>query len=141
MCGRTQPGSVLIVDDYEDTCSMYAAYLSFMGYTALTAGNGLEALRIAAEAKPDVIFMDLNLPGLDGLEVTRRLKADPQTSSIPVIALTAHAFPWQSEAIRDAGFADLLIKPCLPGELATTVERIVRERIAPAPVRIGRATR
>jgi two-component system cell cycle response regulator DivK len=116
--------SVLIVDDYQDSCEMYAAYLTFAGFQALKAGDGFEALRLAVDARPDVILMDLNLPGIDGFEVTRRLKADPRTSHIPVMALTAHASLAQADTLRHRGFVELVLKPCPPDMLALKIGRL-----------------
>ncbi len=117
---------VLIVDDYPDTCEMYAAYLDLAGFRSLKANDGYQALRVAAEELPDVILMDLGLPGIDGYEVTRLLKSDPRTRHIPVIALTAHATAQQFEDLVAAGFDDLILKPCLPDVLADEVGRVVR---------------
>jgi two-component system, cell cycle response regulator DivK len=117
--------TVLIVDDYQDSCEMYAAYLTFAGFRALKARDGFEALRLAADGRPDVILMDLNLPGIDGFEVTRRLKADARTANIPVVALTAHAFPSQVESLRHRGFVRLLLKPCPPDDLLQEINRLV----------------
>lgn len=117
---------VLIVDDYPDTCEMYAAYLDLSGFRSLTARDGYEALDIATRYRPDVILMDLGLPGIDGYEVTRRLKNDLRTRHIPVIALTAHATPRQFDELVAAGFDDLILKPCLPDALAEEVERFVK---------------
>jgi CheY-like chemotaxis protein len=118
--------AVLIVDDYPDACDMYAAYLALAGFRPLKANDGYEALRVALQEMPDVILMDLGLPGIDGYEVTKRLKNDPRTSHIPVIALTAHATPRQFEALVAGGFDDLILKPCLPDVLADEVERVVK---------------
>jgi two-component system cell cycle response regulator DivK len=120
--------TVLIVDDYQDSCEMYAAYLAFAGFRAVKASDGFEALRLAQDVRPDLIIMDLNLPGLDGFEATRRLKSDTRTAHIPVVALTAHAFPGQAEQLRDRGFVRLLLKPCLPDELLREVDRLVHPR-------------
>ncbi len=117
---------VLIVDDYPDTCEMYAAYLDLAGFRSLKANDGYQALRVAAEELPDVILMDLGLPGIDGYEVTKLLKSDPRTRHIPVIALTAHATAQQFENLVAAGFDDLILKPCLPDVLADEVGRVVR---------------
>jgi CheY-like chemotaxis protein len=120
------PPVVLIVDDYPDTCEMYAAYLALAGFRPLKANDGYEALKVAAEELPDVILMDLGLPGIDGYEVTRRLKDDPRTRHIPVVALTAHAVSRQIEELVAGGFDDLILKPCLPDALASEVDRIVK---------------
>lgn len=117
---------VLIVDDYADTIEMYAAYLDLAGFRTVKAGNGQEALRLAFAELPDVILMDLSLPGIDGFEVTRRLKNDPATCHIPVIALTAHAAPQQFAEMVASGFDDLVIKPCLPDVLADLIERLLK---------------
>ena len=117
---------VLIVDDYPDACEMYAAYLELAGFRPLKAHDGYEALRLAAECTPDVILMDLGLPGIDGYEVTRRLKNDPRTRDIPVIALTAHATPQQFGELVASGFDDLILKPCLPDALAEEVARFIK---------------
>ncbi len=118
--------SVLIVDDYPDTCEMYAAYLDLAGFRSLKANDGYEALRVAVEERPDVILMDLGLPGIDGYEVTRRLKSDQRTRHIPVVALTAHAVSRQLEELITRGFDALILKPCLPDALADEVDRIVK---------------
>ena len=104
---------------------MYAAYLAYAGFEAFKASDGFEALRLAVQARPNVILMDVNLPGLDGFEVTRRLKQDRRTSSIPVVALTAHAAPTQRDMFKARGFAALLLKPCLPDLLAQEVRRLI----------------
>jgi CheY-like chemotaxis protein len=82
---------------------MYGIYLSLMGFDVLKATDGQEALRLALDARPDVILMDISLPGLDGYEVTRRLKDEQATRPIPVIALTAKNPP-RPEAMRRLGF-------------------------------------
>jgi CheY-like chemotaxis protein len=105
---------------------MYAAYLDLAGFRTLKANDGYQALALAVEYRPDVILMDLGLPGMDGFEVTSRLKHDSRTSEIPVIALTAHATPHQFDQLVVSGFDDLILKPCLPDVLAEEVERVVK---------------
>jgi two-component system cell cycle response regulator DivK len=117
---------VLIVDDYPDACEMYAAYLDLAGFRPLKANDGYEALQLAFEMVPDVILMDLSLPGIDGFEVTKRLKNDTRTRHIPVIALTAHATPRQFDSLVTAGFDDLITKPCLPDVLAEEISQVVK---------------
>jgi two-component system cell cycle response regulator DivK len=115
---------VLIVDDYQDCRDMYGIYLSLMGFHVLKATNGQEALQLAQDALPDVILMDISLPGLDGFEVTRRLKDELATRPIPVIALTAQTPP-RPETMRRLGFETTIMKPCLPEALATEVKRAI----------------
>jgi CheY-like chemotaxis protein len=119
---------VLIVDDFEDNRAMYLQFLTFSGYRVAEASNGVEAIERARTLKPDVIVMDLSLPVLDGWEATRRLKNDPGTRSIPVIALTGHALPGQSEGAREAGCDVFLTKPCLPDELVKSIRRTLDGR-------------
>ncbi len=116
---------VLIVDDYQDCSDMYGVYLSLVGFRVIKATNGPDALRLAVDALPDVILMDISLPGLDGYEVTRRLKHEQATQPIPVIALTAQT-PRSPEAMRSLGFESTITKPCLPDALATEVRRAMR---------------
>ena len=119
--GKRQAPLVLIVDDFEDNREMYAQYLRFHGYEIAEADNGQEALKQAAALLPDVIVMDLSLPGMDGWEATRRLKQEPLTRDIPVIALTGHALTGSEHTAREAGCDTFLTKPCAPAVLGQAV--------------------
>lgn len=119
---------VLIVDDYRDAADMYALYLSLAGFETATAGDGPEAIRISQERPPDLVLMDLGLPGMDGFEVTRFLKTNPSTASIPVVALTAHVNLAEAGVWRLHGFAACLTKPCLPDEVVREVRRFLPAR-------------
>jgi CheY-like chemotaxis protein len=121
---------VLVVDDYQDAREMYAEYLSFSGFRVAEAANGIEALEKAFELRPDVILMDLSLPGLDGWAATRQLKTDDRTKDIPVVALTGHALAGASDGARQAGCDAFVTKPCLPDELVLEVKRVL-ERSQP----------
>jgi two-component system, cell cycle response regulator DivK len=116
---------VLVVDDYQDAREMYAEYLAYSGFRVAEASNGLEALEKAFELRPDVILMDLSLPGMDGWAATRRLKTDERTRGIPVVALTGHALAGASESARQAGCDAFVTKPCLPDELVVQVRRML----------------
>jgi two-component system cell cycle response regulator DivK len=116
---------VLVVDDFDDSRELYAQYFAFSGFRVAQASNGAEALQKAAECSPDVILMDLSLPGMDGWEATRRLKADPRTADIPVIALTGHALTGFRESAKDAGCDAFVTKPCLPDALLNKVRRLL----------------
>lgn len=116
---------VLVVEDFADAREMYAAFLTLSGMRVLEAADGEEAVRIAAEARPDVVVMDLALPGIDGWEATRRLKADPRTARIPVIALSGQVLPRHAEEARRAGCAAVLLKPLLPEALVAEVRRVL----------------
>lgn len=122
---------VLIVDDFEDNRVMYVEYLQFQGFRVAEAVNGQEAIEQTQKLMPVVIVMDLSLPVMDGWEATRRIKADPKTKHIVVIALTGHAEPAHAKKARDAGCDDFIAKPCLPEALVARI----REHVgAAAPV-------
>jgi CheY-like chemotaxis protein len=121
---------VLIVDDYEEGREICAEYLAFRGYGVLTAEDGIEALEKCRKYHPDVILMDLSLPRLDGWETTRRLKSDPETADIPVIALTAHALSSAREKALEAGCDEVVTKPCIPKDLEEEVRRQLERRDA-----------
>lgn len=121
---RGQGRLVLIVDDVLDNRELYVQYLTYFGYRAAEAGDGEDALAKAAALKPDVIVMDLSLPGMDGWEATRRLKANEATRHIPVIALTGHALSGSDADARAAGCDAFLTKPCDPADLAAAIDRL-----------------
>lgn len=124
---QTQAGEplVLVVDDYMDSREMSAEYLGVCGFRAAQAATGEEALRKAFELLPDVILMDLTLPDIDGIEVTRRLKADAKTKDIAVIALTGHGPGEHSERAREAGCVAFLVKPCNPDAMVDEIRRVL----------------
>ena len=117
---------ILIVDDYEDNRDMYSQYLQFTGLRVAEAANGKEALAKTAELMPDLIVMDLSLPGVDGWQATRIIKQDPKTRDILVLALTGHALEGASEGAREAGCDAFLTKPCLPEDLHREIQRMLR---------------
>ena len=88
---------VLVVEDFQDAREMYALYLGYEGFGVIQAKDGFEALKLAGEQLPDLILMDLALPGMDGWEATRRIKDDPRTRHIPVVALTGHVLAGHAE--------------------------------------------
>ena len=116
---------ILVVDDYQDAREMYAEYLQFSGFRVAEARNGNEAVAQARSLKPDLILMDLSLPGMDGWEATRVLKADEATKQIPIVALTGHALAGASEGARKAGCDSFVTKPCLPDDLVVEVRRML----------------
>ncbi len=123
--GRT----VLLVEDNEDNRIVYTTILKYYGYRVLEAHNGIEGVSLAREAHPDLILMDVGLPGLDGWEATRRLKASDETRHIPVIALTAHAMAGEREKYLSAGFDDYIAKPIVDERvLLGAIARCLRAR-------------
>jgi two-component system, cell cycle response regulator DivK len=142
---RAQP-LVLVVEDYQDAREMYAAYLQFSGFDVAEAGNGLEAIEKTHELLPDIVLMDLALPKLDGWEATRRLKNDPRTRHIPIVALTGHALAGHAEVAREAGCDAFVTKPCLPDALVAEIKRLLDAHAANAengkdPARSPRSTK
>ena len=123
---------ILVVDDYQDAREMYAEYLQFSGFRVAEARNGIEALEQAFALKPDLILMDLSLPGIDGWEATKQLKADERTKHIPVVALTGHALAGASDSARKAGCDSFVTKPCLPDDLVVEVRRMLNAVSKPA---------
>jgi two-component system, cell cycle response regulator DivK len=120
--------SVLIVDDVEDNRRIYAMFLRFDGFDVTTAVDGHDALEQARAALPDLVVMDLAIPGIDGWEVTRTLKRDGRTRSIPVIAVTGHALAGAEARAKEAGCDAFLTKPCLPDTLSREIRRILKLR-------------
>lgn len=118
--------TVLIVDDDTDIVMMLVQVLQDEGYTVLT-GTGEAALALAATAAPDVILLDIMMPGIDGVEMSRRLRANPRTAAIPVIAMSAsHRLRERASQMQVNG---LLAKPFDLDELLATIKRL----LAPAP--------
>lgn len=122
---RKTPPLILVVEDYDDAREMYVEYLTFTGFNVESATNGLEAIDMTQRLKPDLVLMDLALPKLDGWEATRRLKSDPATAGIPVIALTGHALAGHAERAREAGCDSFITKPCVPDELVAEISRVL----------------
>ncbi|MFC4307200.1 response regulator [Cohnella boryungensis] len=103
--------TILLVEDNELNRDMLTRRLERKGYRMLTAEDGQRGIELAAEARPDLILMDMSLPVLDGWEATRALKRSPDTKDIPVIALTAHAMSSDERKAYDAGCDDFDTKP------------------------------
>jgi CheY-like chemotaxis protein len=102
---------ILIVEDNEENREALSRRLERRGYSIIIAVDGRAGVTMAQEEKPDLILMDLNLPGVDGWEATRMIKANVQTASIPVIALTAHAVAGDQQRALQAGCNDYHSKP------------------------------
>jgi len=122
----TTATTVLLADDYPDALEMWALYLQLRGYQVQTALDGTAALKLAQSTLPDVIVLDLELPGLTGLEVARAVRGDSVLASIPLIAATGHSLDAQLDAARAAGFDAVLVKPCDPDTLIAEIDRLVR---------------
>jgi CheY-like chemotaxis protein len=117
--------SVLVVDDQADAREMLTEFLSTCGFLVHTTADGVDAISVAARVHPSIILMDLMMPRMDGCEATRRLKADPRTMAIPIIALSAHAHP---QLARAAGCDHFFRKPCDLHQLAEEMRKWVDRR-------------
>jgi CheY-like chemotaxis protein len=122
---------ILIVDDSPDDREIYSQFLESRGFRSVTAADGETALRLGRDRQPDVIVMDLSLPGLDGWGATRLLKNDRLTAHIPIIACTGHAFGAPVEQALDAGCDAYIVKPCLPDDLLNEIKRHLTRRDRP----------
>ncbi|MGH9202086.1 MAG: response regulator [Vicinamibacterales bacterium] len=114
---------ILVVDDYQDAREMYSEYLKASGFRVAEARTGLEAVSKAHELQPDCILMDLSLPGIDGWEATRQLKADQSTTHIPIVAITGHTSELASRDARAAGCSSFVLKPALPDAVVAEVKK------------------
>jgi two-component system, cell cycle response regulator DivK len=120
---HTDPARILLVDDYLDTRVLFAEFLSMAGFRVVQAANGEECLARIPEVSPHVVVTDLTLPGLDGCEMARRLKADERTRRIPVIALSAHGAARRAREAMEAGCVAFVPKTSRPGILVEEIRR------------------
>jgi len=124
---------ILLVEDNEMNRDMLARRLERKGFTVSAARDGQEGLDAALAGGVDLILMDMSLPILDGWEATRRLKADPRTSAVPVIALTAHAMAGDREKALEAGCDDYDSKPVEFPRLLGKIEAWLGKKTEPSP--------
>jgi two-component system, cell cycle response regulator DivK len=115
---------ILIVEDVEYNRDLLVQLLE-EDYGIVCAADGAAGIEAAVRERPDLILMDLSLPGVDGWEATRRLKARPETAAIPVVALTAHAMQGDEERARACGCDDYLTKPIDEDQLFAKLERLL----------------
>ena len=118
-------GRVLVIEDNVSNMKLAKFLLESAGHTVLAATDAEAGLATARAERPDLVLMDIQLPGMDGLQATALLKADAETRSIPVIALTALAMKGDAERIRSAGCDGYIGKPMAYKDFLTTVERFV----------------
>jgi CheY-like chemotaxis protein len=119
-------GRVLVVDDEPDVLLLCRLNLQQLGHELLEASNGSTALELARKRHPDVIVLDLMLPGMNGYEVLETLKQDGGTSDIPVLVLTAKSLRADRERSEGLGASEFLTKPFLPSDLCEMVESLLR---------------
>ena len=117
--------TILIVEDNELNMKLFHDLLEAHGYRILQTGEGLQAFNMAREFRPDLIVMDIQLPAISGLEVTRWLKEDPSVAHIPVVAVTAFAMKGDETRIRDGGCEAYIAKPISVGHFLETIRRLL----------------
>jgi two-component system cell cycle response regulator DivK len=105
------PKRILIVEDNKSDVRLLKDILEWRGYETLQTGDGLEAINLALANLPDLILMDIQLPEISGLEVTRRLRGDDRSRRIPIVAVTAFAMEWHEREALDSGCDDYISKP------------------------------
>ncbi len=121
------PKTVMIVEDNELNMKLFHDLLEAHGYATVETRSGVEALELAREHRPDLILMDIQLPEVSGLDVTRQLKADPELRAIPVVAVTAFAMKGDEERIREGGCEAYLSKPISVAKFLETVRHFVND--------------
>ena len=112
---------ILVVEDQEDNMQILRDLLRSAGYQMIEAENGEDALAAAAAQRPDLILMDIQIPIIDGYEATRRIKADPQLNSIPIIVVTSYALSGDEAKARAAGCDAYVTKPYSPRQLLAKI--------------------
>ena len=116
---------ILVVEDTEDNRQILRDLLGMAGYDLIEANDGAEGVAMAAQHRPDLILMDIQMPVMDGYEATRRIKADPDLKAIPVIAVTSYALSGDEDKARAAGCDDYIAKPYSPRQMLAKVRGIV----------------
>lgn len=119
---------ILVVEDNEENRDALSRRLQRRGFVVLLAADGKIGLDVTRAEKPDLILMDMNMPELDGWEATRRLKAEPESQNIPVIALTAHAMQGDRERALEVGCSDYHTKPVEFPKLLSQIESILQNK-------------
>jgi two-component system cell cycle response regulator DivK len=115
---------VLLAEDFDDTRELLAFYLREAGFAVHDLPDGDHVMALAIELQPDVIVLDLGLPGRDGFSLIGALRSHPLTAHMPIVVLSAHAYPEDEQRAREAGAAAFLRKPCLPMELAEALKTV-----------------
>jgi two-component system, cell cycle response regulator DivK len=116
---------ILVVEDQEDNRQILRDLLTSGGFDMIEAENGADAITAAETNRPDLILMDIQLPILDGYEATRRIKANPDLKSIPIIVVTSYALSGDEDKARRAGCDDYVAKPFSPRELLAKIKAYV----------------
>jgi CheY-like chemotaxis protein len=142
---NAQPARVLIVDDNRDAADSLALLMEAAGHVARAAYGGPEALRVAVEHRPDVVFVDIGMPGMNGYELGRRLRQEPATQDALLVAVTGYGRDEDRRTAREAGIDLYFLKPVEPGALCRLVvsrrPHVVRVSASPSAPRDAAAVR
>jgi CheY-like chemotaxis protein len=117
------PARILLVDNYRDALVTWAFFLRTRGYEVITASDGIAATQIAMDMQPDLIVMDLELPGLSGCDAARRIRAALAPAPVPIIATTSNTHPAHLDEAHAVGFFRLMVKPCDPPRFLREIDR------------------
>jgi CheY-like chemotaxis protein len=134
------PRSILVVEDSAMSMELVTDLLELAGFRVLKAETAEGGISSATELQPDLILMDIALPGLDGIEATRRLARNPRTARIPVVALTAQALDWEMKRALVAGCCGVITKPIDTRSFAGTVAGFIGGGAGPESRAAGEAT-
>lgn len=115
----------IVVDDHEDTREGYTEFLTVSGFTAIGVANARALFEALTRVRPDVIILDLQLPEVDGWDLTRMLKADRSLGDVPIVAVSGCVLPSERARAEEAGCAVFLAKPCDPGLILAEVKRLL----------------
>lgn len=127
--------TVLLVDDYPDALDVWEIFLTAAGCQVMTASDGARALTIAKSERPDIIVMDLQMPGLSGPSVAAALREESTTAHIPLIAVTGRRM--EPAEAHDLGFVSLIVKPCEPDALLAEIRRVAASGAGAATIQPG----
>jgi two-component system, cell cycle response regulator DivK len=126
--------NVLLVEDDRDGRRLYAQWLRDAGFQVHEAHNGLQALERALDLRPDLVVTDLNIPGIDGFELTRRLRQDARVAQVPILAVTGYAaFAAEPARAHRAGCDAVLPKPCAQEDFEVAIRALLARRLDPEP--------
>jgi DNA-binding response OmpR family regulator len=137
MANERTTSLVLIADDDPDILDLVQLVMFEDGYDVVTARNGTQAVKLATEHRPDLCILDVMMPGMDGCEVTRALRAQPQTAEVPILLLSART-QWEAVAAgKEAGANEYLTKPFIPDDLQREVRSMLAMASEPEPESLG----
>lgn len=129
---KSEGPTVMVVDDYDDTRWLMRCWLERKGYRVVEAGDGAEAVDKAVLDPPDLILMDIEMPRLDGLSATRRLRGQGGFGSVPIIAVSAYGAEEFRQTALDAGCDEYVVSPFTPEEMEEMIGRVLSEARPPA---------